>query len=335
MNRSSMSKKFQAFRVKEVAEKQFATSIESLSTDDLPAGDILIKVHFSSLNFKDALSASGNKGVTRKFPHTPGIDAAGEVVESSNTAFKKGDKVLVTGFDLGMNTWGGMAEYIRVPAEWVVALPDGLGLRESMVYGTAGLTAGLSVYQLINQGINPDMGKIVVTGASGGVGSMAVAILGKLGFEVVAVTGKESAHDLLKSMGAKECVGRDTLNDESKRPLLKPLYAGAIDTVGGNMLATILKSLQYNGVATCCGLVNSPSLNTSVFPFILKGVRLIGIDSVECDIDLRKVIWNNFASDWKIDYPEGLIEEVKLEGLADKIASILKGQIAGRVVVSL
>ena len=330
-----MSKKFQAFRVTEVAEKQFATSIESLSTDDLPAGDVLIKVHYSSLNYKDALSASGNKGVTRKFPHTPGIDAAGEVVESANTSFKKGDNVLVTGFDLGMNTAGGMAEYIRVPAEWVVALPNGLGLRESMVYGTAGLTAGLSVYQLINQGINPDMGKIVVTGASGGVGSIAVAILGKLGFEVVAVTGKESAHALLKSLGATECIGRDALNDESKRPILKPLYAGGIDTVGGNMLATILKSLQYNGVATCCGLVNSPALNTSVFPFILKGVRLIGIDSVECDINLRKVIWDNFASDWKVDYPEDLVEEVNLSGLSDKIASILKGGIKGRVVVKL
>lgn len=330
-----MSKKYTAFRVTEVAERKYETSIESLSTTDLPAGDVLIKVHYSSLNYKDALSASGNKGVTRNFPHTPGIDAAGEVVESKNNAFKKGEKVLVTGFDLGMNTAGGMAEYIRVPAEWVVALPKGLGLRESMVYGTAGLTAGLSVYQLINQGINPDMGKIVVTGASGGVGSMAVAILGKLGFEVVAVTGKESAHTLLKSLGAKECIGRDALNDESKRPILKPLYAGAIDTVGGNMLATILKTLQYNGVATCCGLVNSPALNTSVFPFILKGVRLIGIDSVQCDINLRKVVWENFASDWKVDYPEELVDEVKLNGLSDKIASILKGKIAGRVVVAL
>ncbi len=330
-----MSKKYTAFRVTEVAERKYETSIEKLSIDDLPAGEVLIKVHYSSLNFKDALSASGNKGVTRNFPHTPGIDAAGEVVKSDNSAFKKGDKVLVTGFDLGMNTAGGMAEYIRVPADWVVSLPKGLGLRESMVYGTAGLTAGLSVYQLINQGINPDMGKIVVTGASGGVGSMAVAILGKLGFEVVAVTGKESAHVLLKSLGASECIGRDALNDESKRPILKPLYAGAIDTVGGNMLATILKTLQYNGVATCCGLVNSPALNTSVFPFILKGVRLIGIDSVQCDINLRKVVWDNFASDWKVDYPEDLVDEIGLDGLADKIASILKGQIAGRVLVKI
>lgn len=330
-----MSKKFQAYRVKEVAEKQYTTSIESRSTDDLPAGDVLIKVQYSSLNFKDALSASGNKGVTRNFPHTPGIDAAGTVEHSDNQNFKKGDKVLVTGFDLGMNTSGGMAEYIRVPAEWVVALPKGLGLRESMVYGTAGLTAGLSVYQLINQGINPDMGKIVVTGASGGVGSMAVAILGKLGFEVVAATGKESAHDLLKSLGATECIGRDALNDESKRPILKPLYAGAIDTVGGNMLATILKSLQYNGVATCCGLVASPALSTSVFPFILKGVRLIGIDSVQCDINLRKVVWDHFASDWKVDYPEELVSEIGLDGLDAKIASILKGGISGRVIVKL
>ena len=284
---------------------------------------------------KSRPSASGNKGVSRNFPHTPGIDAAGTVESSNNDTFKKGDKVLVTGFDLGMNTAGGMAEYIRVPATWVVPLPEGLGLRESMIYGTAGLTAGLSVYQLIHQGINPDMGKIVVTGASGGVGSMAVAILGKLGFEVVAVTGKESAHDLLKSLGATECVGRDALNDESRRPLLKPLYAGAIDTVGGNMLATILKSLKYNGVATCCGLVNSPALSTSVFPFILKGIRLIGIDSVECDINLRKVVWNHFADDWKVDYPEGLVEEIGLDGLSEKIATILKGQIAGRVIVKL
>lgn len=330
-----MSKNYTAFRVTEVAEKQFVTSVEQLSMDDLPAGEVLIKVAYSSLNYKDALSASGNKGVSRNFPHTPGIDAAGIVEASDDDTFKKGDKVLVTGFDLGMNTAGGMAEYIRVPTAWVVPLPDGLGLRESMVYGTAGLTAGLSVYQLIHQGINPDMGKIVVTGASGGVGSMAIAILGKLGFDVVAVTGKESAHDLLKFLGATECVGRDTLNDESRRPLLKPLYAGAIDTVGGNMLATILKSLKYNGVATCCGLVNSPTLATSVFPFILKGIRLVGIDSVQCDINLRKVVWNYFAGDWKVDYPEDLVEEVGLDGLSEKIASILKGQIAGRVVVKL
>lgn len=330
-----MSKKFTAFRVTEVAEKKFETSVESLSFDELPAGEVLIEVKYSSLNYKDALSASGNKGVSRNFPHTPGIDAAGKVVKSENSAFKAGDEVLVTGFDLGMNTAGGMAEYINVPASWVVPLPAGMSLRESMVIGTAGLTAGLSVYQLINQGINPDMGKVVVTGASGGVGSMAVAILGKLGFDVVAVTGKESAHSLLKSLGATECVGRDALNDESRRPILKPLYAGAIDTVGGNMLATILKTLQYNGVATCCGLVNSPALSTSVFPFILKGVRLIGIDSVQCDINLRKVVWNHLADDWKIEYPEKLVSEVGLDGVAKKIALILKGQIAGRVVVKL
>ena len=330
-----MSKKFTAFRVTEVAEKKFETSVESLSFDELPAGEVLIEVKYSSLNYKDALSASGNKGVSRNFPHTPGIDAAGKVVKSENSAFKAGDKVLVTGFDLGMNTAGGMAEYINVPASWVVPLPQGMSLRESMVIGTAGLTAGLSVYQLINQGINPDMGKVVVTGASGGVGSMAVAILGKLGFEVVAVTGKESAHSLLKSLGASACIGRDALNDESKRPILKPLYAGAIDTVGGNMLATILKTLQYNGVATCCGLVNSPILSTSVFPFILKGVRLIGIDSVQCDINLRKVVWNHLADDWKIEYPEDLVSEVGLDGVAEKIALILKGQIAGRVLVKL
>ena len=330
-----MSKKFRAFRVIEVTEKQFETSIITRSLEDLPEGEVLIRVHYTDLNYKDALSATGNKGVTRNFPHTPGIDAAGVVESSAVDVFKKGDKVLVTGFDLGMNTAGGMAEYIRVPAKWVIPLPVGMSFRGSMIFGTAGLTAGLSVYQLINQGINPNIGKVVVTGASGGVGSMAVAILAKLGYEIVAVTGKEKAHELLKSLGAAECVGRGVLNDDSRRPLLKPLYAGAIDTVGGNMLATILKSLHYNGVVTCCGLVNSPILNTSVFPFILKGVRLIGIDSVACPIPLRKLVWNHFASDWKVDYPEELVEEIGLEQLPEKIALILKGQIAGRVIVRL
>lgn len=329
-----MSKKYTAFRINQVGE-QFVPAVENLSTDNLPDHEVLIKVHYSSLNFKDALSASGHPLVTQSFPHTPGIDAAGIVESSKDGSFKEGDKVLVTGFDLGMNTPGGMAEYISVPAKWVVPLPENLGLRESMIYGTAGLTAGLSVYQLLQHGIKPNMGKIVVTGASGGVGSVAVALLGKLGFDVVAVTGKESAHELLHSLGAKTCVGRDAVNDTSENLFLEPLYAGAIDTVGGNMLATILKSLQYNGVATCCGLVNSPMLNTTVFPFIIKGISLIGIDSVECDINLRKNVWNHFAEEWKMKYPEDLIDEISLEELPDRIGKILQGQLTGRVIVKL
>lgn len=328
-----MAQSFKAFRVTEVAEKKFSAQVSEISIDNLPAGEVLIQVRYSSLNYKDALSATGNKGVTRHYPHTPGIDAAGVVETSADDRFHTGDRVLVTSYDLGMNTDGGFAEYVRVPADWVVPLPAGMTLRESMIYGTAGLTAGLSVHQLIKHDITPDKGPVVVTGASGGVGSMAVAVLGKLGYEVIAVSGKPSFYDQLRALGAAECLDRSELDDQSGRPLLRAKFAGAVDTAGGNMLATILKMLDVNGVATCCGLVQSPKLPTTVFPFILRGVSLIGIDSEKCGLDLRTEIWNHLARDWKVHFPEDLVEEVSLDGLRAKIDQILRGAIAGRVLV--
>ena len=330
-----MDKTFKALWVTEQPDQSFSREVVQRGIDSLPAGEVLIRVHYSSLNYKDALSASGNKGVTRNYPHTPGIDAAGVVAESQSSDFQPGDEVLVTGYDLGMNTSGGFAGYVRVPASWVVPLPPGLSLRESMIYGTAGFTAALSVYQLQRHDIKPESGRVVVTGATGGVGSVAVGILGKAGYEVVAVTGKPEAGGFLRELGAGEVIGREEVDDQSGKPFLKARFIGAVDTVGGNILATLLKSLHYGGVATCCGLVQSPKLNTTVFPFIIKGVSLIGIDSVQCSQAVRKVVWSKLANEWKLDQLEDLAEECSLEELPEKIGLILEGKLKGRTVVRL
>ncbi len=324
---------FKALEVSENSDKTYTSALVTKSVDDLPPGEVLIKVQYSSLNYKDALSSIGNKGVTRNYPHTPGIDAAGIVEKSADPHFNRGDKVVVTGYDLGMNTSGGFAEYIRVPASWPIHLPHGLSRKRSMMYGTAGFTAALSIYHLKKQGITPPSGKIIVTGATGGVGSLAVAILSHLGFHVTAVTGKEELVDLLMELGAKEVIPRDALNDLSGRPLLKSQYAAAIDTVGGNILATVLKSLQYGGVATCCGLVNSPELHTTVYPFILKGISLIGVDSVLCNRALRKEIWEHLGTDWRPAKMDKLINSCTLDTVQTYLDLMLKGQGAGRYLV--
>lgn len=326
---------FQAFYVSENEDKTFSNQIIERSTDDLPAGDVLIRVKYSSLNYKDALSSIGNRGVTRNYPHTPGIDAAGIVEASDSETFTIGEQVIVTGFDLGMNTSGGFGEYIRVPAKWVIKLPRGLRLKESMILGTAGLTAALCIDKLIKNGLTPDKGKVIVTGATGGVGTMAVMILAKLGFDVVGVTGKAEGEAFLLGLGAKEVVNREAVNDQSGRPMLKGIYAACVDTVGGNMLATILKSMQYNGVVSICGLVQSPELPTSVFPFILRGVSMFGIDSSECDIEWRKQMWKNLARKWKPEGMQVITKTVSLKGLPKEIKKILKGRQMGRVVVRL
>lgn len=326
---------FKAFYVTENEDKTFSSRVIERSTDDLPEGEVLIRVKYSSLNYKDALSASGNRGVTRNYPHTPGIDAAGIVEASTSDAFSKGEQVIVTGFDLGMNTAGGFGQYIRVPAKWVVKLPRGLRLKESMIFGTAGLTAALCIDRLLQNGLTPDKGKVIVTGATGGVGTMAVMILSKLGFHVVGVTGKPEGEAFLLSLGAKEVISREAINDQSGRPMLKGIYAGCVDTVGGNMLATILKSMQYNGLVSLCGLVQSPELSTTVFPFILRGVSMFGIDSSECDIEWRKKIWKNLAGKWKPQGIQSITKTVTLKGLAKEIKKILKGGQMGRVVVRL
>jgi len=325
---------FNALVVRAGEDDTYLRQIEQRSTDDLPEGEVLIRVHYSSLNYKDALSASGNRGVTRKFPHTPGIDAAGKVAQSRVRGFKEGDPVLVTGYDLGMNTAGGFGQYVRVPAEWVVPLPEGLTLKESMVYGTAGFTAGMGI-SFLTERVAPDAGPVLVTGATGGVGSVAVAVLAKLGYTVAAVTGKTAESDFLKGIGASQIVDRADAADNGGRPLLKGQWAGAIDTVGGEILATTIKSTLPWGTVACCGNVASPELPLTVFPFILRGVRLIGIDSQNCPMDLRLQVWRNLAGPWKITTIENLSRQITLDDLSDNIDLILKGQQKGRVVVKL
>ncbi|MCI4667759.1 MAG: YhdH/YhfP family quinone oxidoreductase [Bacteroidia bacterium] len=329
-----LSNTFRAFRVF-VEDQEVSRKIIERKINDLPKGDVVIRVHYSSLNYKDALSASGNKGVTRNYPHTPGIDASGIVAASNDESIKVGDKVIVTSYDLGMNTDGGFAEYIRVPAEWVVPLPDELDLQAAMTLGTAGFTAGLSLYKMEATGQNPGMGPIAVTGASGGVGSLSVAILAKAGYQVHAITGKKEAHEYLKKLGATEIFGRDHASDDSKRPLIRSKWAGAIDTVGGNTLATLLKACTREGSVATCGLVGSPKLEMTVFPFILNGVNLLGVDSATCHSSLRSEIWQRLATKWSVPHLAEIATVVSMDELEHYIGLILKGKTQGRIVVKL
>ncbi len=330
-----MANTFRAIVVSEKDDGAFAIKIEDKSINDLPEGEVLINVKYSSLNFKDALSATGNKGVTRNYPHTPGIDAAGVVTECSDGSFAEGDEVLVTGYDLGMNTSGGYGQYIRVPSSWVVRLPEGLSLRESMGIGTAGFTAALSVHGLLKSGLSDGGSDVLVTGATGGVGSLAVSMLAAEGLDVTASSGKADAEDWLKSIGAKNVIGRSELSEPNKRPLLKGVWAGAVDTLGGEPLNNVLKSMKYGGSVTCCGLVASMKLDTTVLPFILNGVSLIGIDSVKCAMPLRQEIWQKLAGKWKPAKLDEIMHECSLDGLEDEVHKILKGGQRGRVVVKL
>lgn len=331
----ALPQNFKAMVVSETADKKFVREVTQRHLDDLPAGELIIEVKYSSLNYKDALSASGNKGVTRKYPHTPGIDAAGTVVDCSNRTFAVGDQVIVTGFDLGMNTAGGFGQYISVPSGWAVKLPQGLSLKESMSYGTAGFTAALCVTRLLAGGLSKEQGEVLVTGATGGVGSIAVAILGKLGFDVAAATGKTAEKDFLTRLGAKTIISREEANDTSGRPLQKPRWAGVVDAVGGNILATAIKTAKYGGLVAACGNAMSADLAVSVYPFILRGVSLLGVDSVEVPTSTRLRVWQRLAQDWKVDFSGELIAECSLEELSAKIDQILQGGIRGRVVVDL
>ncbi|MDF1535840.1 MAG: YhdH/YhfP family quinone oxidoreductase [bacterium] len=321
--------------VEETEPNTFTRKIITRNVDDLPEGDLLIRVRYSSLNYKDALSATGNKGVTRTFPHTPGIDAAGEVVRCDTGAFREGDEVVVTGYDLGMNTPGGFGEYIRVPSQWAVPLPAGLTLAESMALGTAGFTAALCVLGLEHGGVVPADGDILVTGATGGVGSMAVSILAKAGYRVTAVTGKPEAAPFLESLGAAQVLGREDVLVGADRPMMKERWAGGVDVVGGDTLAAAVKATRYGGVVTCCGLVGSPDLPLNVFPFILRGVSLVGIDSVQVPMEPRLQVWSRLAGEWKPDNPGQMVSEVGLPGLDAKIDEILAGKVKGRVLVKL
>ena len=326
---------FRCYLVTKDSDAHVSGKITERRLDELPDGEVLIRVEYSSLNYKDALAAKGHRGVNRVFPHIPGVDAAGTVVQSGVYEFVEGDPVLVTGFDMGANRWGGYAEYVRVPQDWVVPLPRGLTLRESMMLGTAGLTAGFCVDALVKHDVRPESGDVVVTGASGGVGSFAVAILAKLGYRVVGVTGKPTAQEYLKSLGAAEIVGREAVNDTSEKPLLARRWAGAVDTVGGNALSTILRSLELDGCVAACGNAAGFELPITVYPFILRGVTLAGIDAAWCPIPLRHETWHRLAGEWKPDCLEKIARFIDLDELPPQFDEILAGRITGRLAVKI
>ena len=326
---------YRAFRVEKSDSGEFARSVVALDAADLPPGEVLIDVAYSSLNYKDALSATGNPGVTRNFPHTPGIDAAGVVAESASAEFAVGDEVIVIGFDLGMNTPGGFGQKIRVPAAWVVAMPEGLDARSAMILGTAGFTAALCVHKLEAFGMAPDGGPVLVTGATGGVGSVAVKLLAKLGYEVHAVTGKDSQHDFLRGLGAAAILSRDDALAGAERPLGRETWGGAVDAVGGQILVNAAKSLRYGCSVAACGLVASPQIPATVLPFILRHVNLLGIDSVELPLPQKAEIWRKLAGRWHLDGLEDLVAPLDLDTLSPAIDRILAGDMVGRGLVSL
>ena len=326
---------YKAFEVREEIEKKFVGAIVEKSALELAEGSVSIEVHYSSVNYKDALSASGSKAVTREYPHVPGIDAAGKVIATTDSNFAVGDEVVVTGYDLGMNTAGGFGQQVTVPGGWVTKLPVGLSLRDSMVLGTAGLTAGLCVNKLLLSGITPEAGKVLVTGATGGVGIITCALLVKLGFEVVASTGKLAETAKLMALGVSEVISREAFSEENPRPMLKEGYAAAVDVAGGTTLVNVIKSLSYGGSVAACGLVDSPALSATVLPFILRGVNLLGVDSVELPLAQKQQIWNLFANEWALTDIDSLAETIVLSELPAVLAKVLAGGAVGRYVLDL
>jgi acrylyl-CoA reductase (NADPH) len=330
-----MEKLFSAFVV-DKENDDFQAETRMLSINDLPAGEVIVKVQYSSVNYKDGLASIPNGKIVRSYPFVPGIDLAGVVVSSSDARFNEGDEIIATSYEIGVSHFGGFSEYARIPADWIVPLPEGLSLKEAMVYGTAGFTAALSVHQLESNGITPEHGKVLVTGATGGVGSIATAILAKRGYHVVASTGKQSEHEFLKEIGAKEVLSREDIIGEKIKPLDQQIWAAAVDPVGGKSLAAILSKIHYGGAVAVSGLTGGSELPTTVFPFILRGVNLLGIDSVYCPMETRLKVWNRMATDMK---PEGVLETIKQEvtisELPATLSSILKGESRGRTVVVL
>lgn len=328
---------FKALLITETAQGKFERSIVKRNVDHLPKGDVLVRVHYSGLNYKDGLSATGHKGITKKFPHTPGIEAAGKVVESHTSGFQKGDNVFVTGYDLGMNTSGAFADYIRVPADWLMPRPETLSCKDCMTIGTAGFTAAYALYKMEAMGQTPDYGPIVVTGSTGGVGSLSVAILAKAGYEVIAVTGKPEATDYLRFLGAARIEPREFLNDTLGKPLQRAAWAGAIDTVSGTMLTTLLKRCRRDGNIVATGLLSSTHFSTTIYPFILNGVNLLGIGAGQTPMSLRLKLWNKLVNEWNVnDKLSAIAHEINLEQLKDTyIDAILSGKTRGRVVVKL
>ena len=335
----TVADRFPCLIVRKDADGSISATVESIGRrelfggETLPTGEVVIQVAYSSLNYKDALAARGHPGVVESFPHVPGIDCAGTVVESASSQYRTGDKVLVTGYEMGAGRWGGFATYVRVPADWVVPLPADLSVREAMIYGTAGFTAAQCVTAIVEHGITPEAGEIVVTGATGGVGSIAAAILAKLGYQVVAVTGKADRHDWLRELGAAKVLDREVVSDASDQPLLKSRWAAAVDTVGGQTLTTLVRSLAHRGCVAACGLVGGTELPLSIYPFILRGVTLAGIDSAKCPRPERLEIWQKLAGPWRVERLDQLADEATFDELPQRVEQILAGQIVGRTLV--
>jgi len=329
-----MNKNFKAYVVREDKNGFFTGQIETKKFDELASNEITINVKYSSLNYKDALSAIGNKGVTKKYPHTPGIDAAGIVVSSNNEKFSINDQVIVTGYDLGMNTPGGFSEYIRVPSDWVIKLPESISLRYAMAIGTAGLTAGLCIDLLEkNNGIKNK--QAIVTGSTGGVGSVAIQLLSNLGAEITAVTGKNESREFLNNLGVQTIISREELLGKFRQPLSTGIYDIGIDVVGGEILSGLLTCLKRDGVIACCGNVGGANFNTSVFPFILRGNRLLGVDSAERSLNQKESLWKKLSSDWMLDDIDKFTRTISLNDLELEIRKIYEGKQTGRVIISI
>ncbi|PAK37938.1 NADPH:quinone oxidoreductase family protein [Peribacillus simplex] len=317
-------------------DDQFTVNIQQLSLDDLPQGEVLIRVHYSGVNYKDSLAAIPDGNIVSSYPIVPGIDMAGVVVSSEDSRYKEGDEVIATSYGIGVSQSGGYSQFARVPADWIVPLPDGLTMKEAMIIGTAGFTAALSVLRLEENNLTPGQGSVLVTGATGGVGSFAVSILSKLGYSVEASTGKESEHGYLKEIGAATIVSRKDVYDGKLRALGKQKWSGAVDPVGGEPLASVLSQIKYGGAVAVSGLTAGTSLPATVFPFILRGVNLLGIDSVNCPMDTRLKVWHRLATDFKLEHLERLVQqEITLEELPDVLPTLLKGEARGRTIVKL
>lgn len=326
---------FRAFRVHQ-DDLGFRAGIDQISLADLPEGEVTVRVHYSSVNYKDGLASTEEGKIVKSFPFIPGIDLAGEVIDSRDDRFQPGDLVLCTGYGLGVTHEGGYAEVARVPADWLVSLPEGLTPLEAMAIGTAGFTAALSVERLLANGLTPESGPVLVTGATGGVGSMAVAILSKLGYEVTAATGKSDVKDKLLGLGAQSVISREDISQGSRGVLGKELWAAVIDPVGGATTGELLKSVKYGGSIALSGLTGGGKFDTSVFPFILRGVNLLGIDSVFCPAPLRLKLWQQLAGDWKpVTALEDAVTVYELDGLPVALSTILAGKAVGRQVISL
>jgi len=326
--------KFRALRIFNEENKIVSRWVD-LTLSELDPGEVVIRAAYSSVNYKDALAASGAGKIIRRFPCIGGIDVAGVVVSSQDARFSPGDNVLVTGYEMGVAHDGGFAELVRVPADWVVRLPLGLSLHDAMALGTAGFTAGLSLYRLQQNDVKPDNGKVVVTGATGGVASLAISMLKRLRYQVVAITGKDSEHEYLQSLGADEILPRSAIDLSSTRPLERAQWAAALDSVGGATLAWLTRSMQQNGVIASFGNAGGVELNTTVLPFILRGVRLIGIDSAATAMPLRQEIWHKLANEWRPPQLDKLAHTVAFEQLPEVFPKLLNGTSRGRTVIKI